>query len=143
MIRNLVEIVISLKCSTIALTNDSKRTTHYRGALDPAVIKAETELYLAVKADMPALELVAAVPLLFKVGSPDYVESSITSALPGIPLTYMAQVPSAIPVRPNTYYFSLKAKHSLYEAMLKAKVVTIYVPGGIESLQLELFALEM
>lgn len=141
-IRDLVDIVISAKYCTIALTRDPQRTSHYRGAFDAALVGAKTELCLAVNADMPALELVAAVPLLFKVGSPDNIDTMIVSALPGVVLTHMAQVPSAIPVRPNTYYFSLQATGNLYENILNAQAIAIYVPSGMKSVKLELLALD-
>lgn len=142
MIRELVDIVISSKYSTITLTLDAQRKTHYRGNLDLALNWPRTTLCLAVNADMPALELVAAVPLLFKVGSPDHIEGSIASALPGIGLTHMAQVPAAIPVRPNTFYFALNVRDALYEGMLKSQAIAIYVPSGMKALKLELLAVE-
>lgn len=142
MIRELVDIVISSRFFTIPLENDPQRTTHYRGSLDISLIGPQTALCLAVNADMPALELVAAVPLLFKVGSPDYIEGSIAAALPGLVLAHMAQVPAAIPIRPNTYYFALNAKEPLYERMLKSQAIAIYVPSGMKSLKIELLAIE-
>ncbi|MFZ3288370.1 MAG: type VI secretion system baseplate subunit TssK [Telluria sp.] len=140
-IRDLVDIVISSKYFTVPLIMDEQRTTHYRGALDPAKVDRQTELCLAVNADMPALELVAAVPRLFKVGSPDNIERIVVSALPGAELVHMAQVPSAVPVRPNTYYFSIENKGVLYESILKSQAIAIYVPAGMKALKLELLAI--
>ena len=142
MIRALVDIVIASNYFTIPLTIDAQRKTHYLGALDPALVHPDTTLCLAVNADMPALELVAAVPLLFKVGSPSQIESMVVSALPGVVLSHLPQVPSAIPVRPNTYYFSLDARGHLYEGMLKSQAIAVYVPSGMKSLKLELLAIE-
>jgi len=53
----------------------------------------------------------------------------------------MAQVPAEVPVRPNTYYFSVESKGALYENMLKAQAIAIYVPTGIKGLKLELFGI--
>src|SRR5471030_168376 len=86
-------------------------------------------------------ELVAVVPLRFKVASPDDIERIIGLALPGIELVHMAQVPAEVPVRPNTYYFSVESKGALYENMLKAQAIAIYVPTGIKGLKLELFGI--
>jgi len=44
-------------------------------------------------------------------------------------------------VRPNAYYFALDPRGPLYERMLAAQTITVYVPSGIGDLQLELFAL--
>lgn len=62
------------------------------------------------------------------------------SALPGVKLTHAAQVPAAIPVRPGSYYFALEARGPLYERMLKAQSIMIYVPSGIHDLKMELVA---
>jgi type VI secretion system protein ImpJ len=44
-------------------------------------------------------------------------------------------------VRPDTYYFVLENKGTLYENMLKAQAISIYVPNGIRDLKLELIAI--
>jgi type VI secretion system protein ImpJ len=141
-IRDLADTVLSSRYFTLPLTLDAQKSTHYRAALDAAQIDSQTALGLAVSADMPPLELVAAVPLRFKVGSPDDVERLIGMALPGVELVHMAQVPPDVPVRPNTYYFSLARKGPLYDAMLAAQALTLYAPTGMQSLKLELFALK-
>ena len=62
------------------------------------------------------------------------------NALPGVRLVHAAQVPAAIPVRPGSHYFSVEARGPLYERMLKAQSMMIYVPAGIQDLKLELIA---
>jgi type VI secretion system protein ImpJ len=73
-----------------------------------------------------------------KVAAPENMESIIGSALPGIPIAHMPQVPPAIPVRPNTYYFSLSTKNPLYEKALEAGVLAVYAPDGIPGLKIDL-----
>ncbi|PPD28933.1 MAG: type VI secretion system baseplate subunit TssK, partial [Methylomonas sp.] len=46
----------------------------------------------------------------------------------------------AVPVRPDTFYFLLEAKGPLYDRMLQAQAISIYVPSGIPDLKLELMA---
>ena len=89
---------------------------------------------------MPGLELVATVPMRLKVAAPDNLESIVGSALPGVPLAHMPQVPPAIPVRPNSYYFSVSTKSALYEKALDAGALAIYAPDGIPGLKIELIA---
>jgi len=137
-IRDLLDTVISSRYFTIALHRD--RPSYYHGALDSGRINAQTTLYLAVAADLPALRLVEAVPLQFKVGSPEDVDKFVLSALPGVKLLHAPQVPGAIPVRPDTYYFVLDARGALYEAMLKSQSISVYVPNGLRELRLELIA---
>lgn len=140
-IRDLVDTVISSRYHAIALVADANRPTHHKGVLDAAQVTRDTPLCLAVQADMPPLELVAAVPRLLKAGAPDDVEHAIQFALAGVELTHMPQVPPQVPVRPNTFYFSIEGKGQLYENMLKAEAIAVYAPINIKSLKLELFAL--
>jgi type VI secretion system protein ImpJ len=137
-IRELLDTVISSKYFAIAL-NETRRS-YYLGALDSGKIDDKTAFYVAVSADMPALELVEAVPRRFKVGAPDDVEKCVLSALPGVRLQYSPQLPSAVPVRPDTTYFLLDAKGTMYERMLQAQSISIYVPSGLNDLKLELLA---
>ncbi|MBD8654062.1 type VI secretion system baseplate subunit TssK [Oxalobacteraceae sp. CFBP 13730] len=137
-IRDLLDTVISSRYFTIALQHE--RASYYHGALDSGRITPQTTLYLAVAADMPALRLVETVPLQFKVGAPEDVDRCVLSALPGVRLLHAPQVPSAIPVRPDMVYFVLEARALLYEAMLKAQAISVYVPNGLRELRLELIA---
>jgi type VI secretion system protein ImpJ len=138
-IRTLLDTVISSKYFAIALSND--KPSYHLGALDSGKINQQTTLYLAVSADMAAIELVDIVPLRFKLGAPEDVDKFVLSAMPGVKLVHAPQVPAAVPVRPDTYYFALENKGALYENMLKAQAISIYVPNGIRDLALELIAI--
>lgn len=91
-------------------------------------------------ADMLALQLMDIVPLRFKVGSPEDVDKFVLSAMPGVRLVHAPQVPAAIPVRPAALYFVLDSKGALYDSMLKAQAISIFVPNEIRDLKLELMA---
>jgi type VI secretion system protein ImpJ len=138
-IRELLETVISTRYFGIALSE--VRPSFHQGRLDAQQLTGSTNLYLGVSASMPPAELVDAVPLRFKVGSPEDVEKLVLSALPGVPLTHSVQVPAAIPVRPGAYYFALEPRGALYERMLQGQAVSIYVPAGIADIKLELIAI--
>ncbi|PMQ08333.1 type VI secretion system baseplate subunit TssK, partial [Janthinobacterium sp. AD80] len=137
-IRELLDTVISSKYFSIALLED--KPSYHLGKLDSGKIDQHTTLYLAIRAAMPAIELVEVVPLRVKVGAPDDVEKCVLSAMPGVKLSHAPQVPAAIPVRPDTYYFALDNRGALYQQMLKAQSIAVYVPTGIRELQLELIA---
>ena len=138
-LRELLDTVISSRYFAIALSND--RTSYHLGALDSGKINAQTTLYLGVAADLPALQLVDIVPLRFKIGAPEDVDKLVLTAMPGVKLTHAAQVPSALPVRPDMVYFVLDNRGVLYDSMLKAQAISIYVPNGIRDLKLELIAI--
>ncbi len=137
-IRDLLDTVISSKYFAIALTE--VKPSYHHGMLDSGKIDDKTTFYLAVSADMPALELVDAVPLRFKIGAPDDVEKFVLSAMPGVRLQHAPQVPAAVPVRPDTCYFQIESRGQMYERMLQAQSISIYVPSGMRDLKLELVA---
>ncbi|UVW28765.1 type VI secretion system baseplate subunit TssK [Massilia sp. H6] len=137
-IRELLDTVISSKYFAIAL--NEVRPSYYIGMLDSGKIDEKTTFYIAVSASIAALELVDVVPLRFKIGAPDDVEKFVLSALPGVRLQHAPQLPAAVPVRPETCYFSMEAKGPMYERMLKAQSISIYVPAGMKELRLELLA---
>ena len=138
-IRELVDTVISARYFGIALSE--VKPSYHLGRLDSQRIDEKSALYLAVGAAIPPAELVGMVPVRFKVGAPDDVDKAVLSALPGISLSHVPQVPAAIPVRPGSQYFAIDARGALYERMLKAQSVMIYVPAGMPELKLELIAL--
>lgn len=138
-IQELLETVISTRYFAIALREN--KPSFHTGVLDTDKITPQTTLVLSIKAAMPPAELVDIVPMRFKAGAPDDVEKLVLSAMSGIRLTHLPQVPAAIPVRPGCYYFELESKSPLYERMLKAQNITIYAPAGMPDLELELFAL--
>ena len=140
LLRYLVDTVIGTKYFLIPLVTDKSRRSYSQAVLDPAKVTQQTQLYLAVTADMPALELVAAVPIRLKIAAPDNLESIVGSALPGVPVAHMPQVPSAIPVRPNTFYFSLSVKSPLYQKALEEGTLAVYAPDGMPGLKIELIA---
>lgn len=142
LLRNLVDTVIGTRYFFIPLVPDRNRRAYSQAVLDPAKVTQQTQLYLAVTADMSGLELVNTVPIRLKVAAPDDVDSMVGSALPGVPLAHLPQVPPAIPVRPNTYYFSLSTKGLLYEKALKAQRLAVYAPDGIPGLKIELIAVD-
>ena len=137
-IRELLDTVISSKYFAIAL--NEVRPSYYSGMLDSGKIDDKTAFYVAVSANMPLVELVDVVPLRFKVGAPDDVEKFVLSALPGVRLQHAPQVPAAVPVRPDTCYFTVEAKGQMYERMLQAQSISIYVPSGMQEMKLELVA---
>ncbi|RPE75878.1 type VI secretion system baseplate subunit TssK [Vulcaniibacterium tengchongense] len=139
MVRDLLDTVISARYFQIALTE--VKPSFHLGRLDSQRIDEKSAFYIGVAADIPGPELVQSVPVRFKIGAPDDVEKCVLSALPGVKLTHAAQVPAAIPVRPGSYYFALEPRGPLYERMLKAQSVMIYVPAGVRDLKLELIAL--
>jgi type VI secretion system protein ImpJ len=141
MIRDLIEVTLSSRYHVIALTRDAARPTRHVAALSADLVDEKTMLGIAVSADIPALELVAAVPTRFKIGGPGNIDNITQFALAGIKLHHMAQVPAAVPVRPNTHYFSLENKGPVYDEMLRQHELSMEAPNDFAGLKVELFCL--
>jgi type VI secretion system protein ImpJ len=137
----LIEVTLSSRYHVIELVRDPARPTRHVATLSADLVDETTMLGIAVSAEMPALELVAAVPDRFKICAPANIDNIVQFALSGVKLIHMAQVPAAVPVRPNTHYFSLESKGDLYETMLRNRALTLEAAGGIPGLKVELFCL--
>jgi type VI secretion system protein ImpJ len=139
MLRELLETVISTRYFAIAL--EQVKPSFFNGRIESQKITASTTLILAVQAALPATEVIDIIPIRLKAGAPDDVDKLVLSAMAGVRLTHMPQVPAAIPVRPGAYYFQLDSRGPLYERMLQAQTISLYAPAGIPELGLELYAL--
>jgi type VI secretion system protein ImpJ len=138
-IRELIETVISARFFNIALME--VKPAFHLGRIDSEKVTNSASFYLSVAADMPPAELVEAVPQRIKIGAPDDVEKIVSSAMPGVRLMAAPQVPPAIPVRPGCYYFSVEPHGPLYERMIAANAIMIYVPAVFKNINLELIAI--
>ena len=137
----LLDTVVSSRYIVIPLTLDKEQGQYHQGKIDAMLQDRKAGLYLAVTANMPALSLVAEVPRQLTIASRHDIEALIRSALPGLQLVHMAQVPMEVPVRPNAYYFSIDNRGELYEAMMTAQAIAIYAPSTFTELRMELFAI--
>lgn len=138
-LRDLLDTIISNRYISIALKET--RPSYWMGSLESDKINRDSRLYLAISSSsMQTHELIQIVPLRFKVGNNVDVEQRVVSALPAIPLHHLIQVPTAIPVRSGVSYFELEPHHELYQRMLEAESICLYVPAGFQDLTIELIA---
>ncbi len=94
--------------------------------------------YLAVAADIPAVELIERAPALLKACSATHLETLIRQALPGVPLTHMPAPPQAIPVKLNYQYFRLDKAGTAWESVKRSRNFGVYVPREIANAAMEL-----
>ncbi|WP_288997969.1 type VI secretion system baseplate subunit TssK [uncultured Psychrobacter sp.] len=138
-IRELLNTVIASNFVSIPL--QQTRPSYYTGELSGDKITRSAQLYLSISSSIPMHELINLVPRRFKVATPDAVEKRVLSALPGLPISHITQVPSAIPVRPGFSYFMIEPSGELYDEMMKSESICIYVPNGFDDLKIELMAI--
>ena len=138
LLRELLETVISNRYVLIPLLDN--RPSFHVGRLESDRFLEGCDFYLSVAGDLPADEIIKAVPLKFKVGSPDDVDKLLNSAMPGVNLHHVNRTPVAVPVRIGNHYFALDPIGPIFERMLKARCICLHVPPSLPSLKLELIA---
>jgi type VI secretion system protein ImpJ len=138
-LRDLLDTIISNRYISIALKE--ARPSYWIGSLESDKITRDTRLYIAVSSGMmQSHELVQLVPLRFKVGNSMDVEQRVVAALPVIPLHHLMQIPTAIPVRSGVSYFEIEPNNELYQRMLDAESICIYIPAGFQDISVDVMA---
>jgi type VI secretion system protein ImpJ len=138
-LRALLDTVVP--ANFVALPLKGVQTAIYTVSIDHENYFVNTKMYLAVSAEAPPAEIVARTPQLVKVCSANQIEHLVRQALPGVPLTYVASPPSAIPVKLNFQYFSLSQGGAAWEAVLRSRNLAAYIPADLPNPQVELIIL--
>ena len=94
--------------------------------------------YLAIAADISAVELIARAPALLKACSAIHLETLIRQALPGVLLTHMPSPPAQIPVKLAYQYFRLDRSGPVWETIKRSRNFGVYVPSELANARLEL-----
>jgi type VI secretion system protein ImpJ len=135
-LRELLETVVP--ANTVSLPMRIVQPSIHAAALDQDKYLAAPQIFLALSAEGRAAETVQRAPHLIKVSSAAQLDHLIRQALPGIPLTYVANPPSMIPVKLNHHYFLLQQSGAEWEAVKRARNIAAYVPAEFMSPELEL-----
>ena len=138
LIRQLLETVISSRYAVIPLRQHPALLL--RGAPGERPPHGEHGLLPVRRLGAPASQIIEAVPLKLKVGSPDDVEKILNSAMAGVRLNHVTQTPAAVPVRIGNHYFELDPHGTIYDRMLKARSICIYAPKMLPDMKFELIA---
>jgi type VI secretion system protein ImpJ len=135
-LRLLLETVVPSNCVSLPLK--LVQPSIYATAVDQDRYFGAPQIYLAVSAESNQADLLRKTPNLVKVGSHDSIDRLIRQALPGLGLTYVANPPSAVPVKLSHHYFLLSRSGPEWEAVVRARTVAVYVPAEVPSPQMEL-----
>lgn len=132
----------SLPSRVVALELEEKGANRWQVSLHDARLREPegADFYLSVRCRESAAYLQSQFPRLCKIGTPDDVNRLLNSALDGVPLQPLSHVPAAIPLRLENQYFALDFKHAQGRAVLSEGVCALYVPGTLNDVKLELFA---
>jgi type VI secretion system protein ImpJ len=136
-IRFLLETIIPTKYVIIPLTKTPEQW-YVGDILDDRLLSAQ--FYLAASAQIAQNRLIADVPAMAKISSPDELGMIIGRAVPGVALAHEAIPPSAIPVKSGYKYYHLQTSGRWWEAICKAKRLALYLPDQFPELKVELVA---
>jgi type VI secretion system protein ImpJ len=110
-------------------------------AIDQDRYLQSSRMYLAVSAETKADEIARKAPQLMKISSADRIDRLMKRALPGLPIQYLQNPPSALPVRLDYQYFELDLRGEDWDAIKVARNLAVYVPTDLPSAKLELVIL--
>jgi len=135
-VRELLETVVP--ATTVSLPMKLVQPSVYAAALDQDKYLVAPQIYLAMTVDGRGVDVAGRAPHLVKVGAAGQLDTLIRQALPGVPLTYVPNPPSAVSVKVNHSYFLLQRSGAEWDAIARARNVAAYVPAEFPNAQLEL-----
>jgi type VI secretion system protein ImpJ len=137
-IREHLELIIPANCLSIPLHVTADY--FYAGEVTDQRCFGRSTWYLAVRADMGDVELIAQVPHLVKICSERFIADLVRRALPGLPLVHRPVPPPAIAAKVATQYFLVDRNGPFWDHIASTKRLGIYVPGDIPKPEIQLFA---
>jgi type VI secretion system protein ImpJ len=135
-VRELLETVVPP--TTVSLPMKLVQPSIYAAALDQDKYLAAPQIYLAMTVDARGVDVPGRAPSLVKVSAAGQLDTLIRQALPGVPLTYVPNPPSALAVKVNHAYFLLQKSGADWDNIARARNIAAYVPAEFPNPQLEL-----
>ena len=126
-VRELLETVVP--ATTVSLPMKLVQPSVYAAALDQDKYLAAPQIYLAITVDGRGVDVAGRAPHLVKVSAAGQLDTLIRQALPGVPLTYVPNPPSAVSVKVNHTYFLLQKSGAEWDNIARARNVAAYVPA--------------
>jgi type VI secretion system protein ImpJ len=101
-----------------------------------------SQLFLAVKSELPDQQVAEQVPRLCKIASTSEIQVLMQAAAPGLALKTVIRPPPQIPLRAGTQYFALAPDDRHWQSILANRNIALYLPPPFDPLRtkVELFA---
>ncbi len=135
-IRRHLEIVVPTNCLQIKLRKTDNY--FYEGEVADARCFGPARWVLGVHADLGDADLITKTPTLVKMCSSKFVGELVKRAMPGLALTHLPIVPSAIRAKVETQYFGITRSGPFWIHIMETKKVGVYVPEELPHPELEL-----
>jgi type VI secretion system protein ImpJ len=138
-IRALLDVHKREKCIVTALRPAERFI--WTGALDDERQMEASQFILSVTSTIPVDDLISKFPRLVKVSNPDDLNRLIRSSLPGISLRHLPTPPPSVQFNLYSQYFALTPSGPLWENVMRARSIGVFVPGEIADPRLELLTI--
>jgi type VI secretion system protein ImpJ len=112
----------------------------WAGSINEEVPIKDSQFYVAISAKMAVADLIKNAPRYLKVAAPIRMPSLIRGALPGVALRHVGTVPHEIPANIGSQYFRLHQSGVLWDDIVNARQIAIFIPSEIAEPQIELVA---
>lgn len=139
-IRSLVEGVTPTRHIVIPLEKSRENT--YVGRVADERMLESSQFYLGVAGNFSEDQIRDSVPRRIKAGSPLDLETIITTALPGLKLSYTSRPPASLSPKIGHHYFRLESQGGLWESICRSQAVAFYLPADLNGLTIELLAVK-
>jgi type VI secretion system protein ImpJ len=128
--------VLPSKCVTILLELTDKLV--WSGSIADERQLKDSQFILSVSANLAVDELIAKLPRLAKLSSPNEINRLVRNSLPGVVLRHLTSPPPAVPTKLDNQYFSLVQSGPLWDGIVQARAVSVFVPSEIADPRMEL-----
>ncbi|HEV3333991.1 MAG TPA: type VI secretion system baseplate subunit TssK [Bryobacteraceae bacterium] len=135
-IRRHLEIVVPTNAVQIPLHKTDN--CFYEGDVTDARCFGPGRWVLGVHADMGDADLITKTPQLVKICSSKFVRELVKRAMPGLALTHLPVVPSAIRAKLESQYFGINRSGPFWIHITETKRVGVYVPEDLPNPELDL-----
>jgi type VI secretion system protein ImpJ len=138
-IRKLLEIVRQSKCIVVPLRFVDRFV--WTGSIEDERQLDATQFIISVNSPIPVEELISKFPQLAKISASEELNRLIRSSLPGLNLRHLPSPPSTVPLNLSCQYFTLSATGPLWNNILQARALSVFVPGEIADPKMELLTI--
>lgn len=138
-LRDLLETVLPSKCLATPLHLQERLL--WAGSLPDERQLDASQFLLSINSPMAVDELIAKFPRLAKISGPDEMSRLIRNSLPGVTLLHVPTPPASVPMQLNNQYFRLVQTEALWDGVLHARTINVFVPGEILTPRMELLTI--
>ena len=135
-VRDLLETVLPSKCIAVPLQLTDKLV--WSASIVDERYLTDSQFILSMSARIAVDELIAKLPRLAKMSSPNDLGRLVRNSLPGVVLRHLPAPPSSVAVKLDNQYFGLVQSGPVWDAIVQSRALSIFVPGEIADPKMEL-----